>query len=293
MDDDKVWPSGSPATRLRSDDATVDAKSDVPVVPGSSDAPASKQGASSMLTQQTSGIGATPGKTGASTVLKDAGESSRAGDKAAWEDADFVVRPATETDCEELINIFMRKGHKNNEESSVEKASPAGWRNANCLRRDGFEGEPWFDCIVVEHIKNLDRPDKERAVREAYALGNDIHRREEVTDKARTQRGVIIGSALVYFSYERATGRGAVLEDVFVVPEFRGRGLAKILFRKSCELALSRACRTFRVKISSEDLLLKTYLEERRGVNVTLHERLEEYAFDKGAMEAIAGADSS
>jgi hypothetical protein len=60
-----------------------------------------------MLTQQTSGIGATPGKTGASTVLKDAGESSRAGDKAAWEDADFVVRPATETDCEELINIFM------------------------------------------------------------------------------------------------------------------------------------------------------------------------------------------
>jgi hypothetical protein len=47
------------------------------------------------------------------------------------------------------------------------------------------------------------------------------------------------------------------------------------------------------VKISSEDLLLKTYLEERRGVNVTLHERLEEYAFDKGAMEAIAGADSS
>ncbi len=54
------------------------------------------------------------------------------------------------------------------------------------------------------------------------------------------------GFALWFFNYSTFQGRaGLYLEDLFVKPEFRGRGLGKALFARLARLALEHRCGRF------------------------------------------------
>ncbi len=51
------------------------------------------------------------------------------------------------------------------------------------------------------------------------------------------------GFALFFHSYSTFLGKpGIYLEDVFVRPEFRGRGIGRAFFRRLAELAVEREC---------------------------------------------------
>lgn len=57
-------------------------------------------------------------------------------------------------------------------------------------------------------------------------------------DDART-----VGFALFFHNYSTFLGRpGIYLEDLFVLPEFRGRGIGKALLSRLAQLACERAC---------------------------------------------------
>ncbi|MBY0455950.1 MAG: GNAT family N-acetyltransferase [Gemmataceae bacterium] len=55
--------------------------------------------------------------------------------------------------------------------------------------------------------------------------------------------GVVVGFALFFHNYSTFRGRpGIYLEDLFVVPEARGKGFGKALLRALARLAVERDC---------------------------------------------------
>ena len=75
------------------------------------------------------------------------------------------------------------------------------------LERDGFGPNPFYFCLIAEHDK---RP---------------------------------AGFALYFFNYSTWLGRpGLYLEDLFVEPEFRGRGIGKALLERVAAIAVEKNC---------------------------------------------------
>ena len=75
------------------------------------------------------------------------------------------------------------------------------------LRRDGFGPEPKFRCLIAEW------------------------------------NNVPAGFALYFYNYSTWLGRpGLYLEDLFVLPEMRGKGMGKALLRKLAQIAIRENC---------------------------------------------------
>jgi len=74
------------------------------------------------------------------------------------------------------------------------------------LLADGFSLSPCYECIIAE------------------------------------DDGVPAGSALFFPVYSTWRGRGLHLEDLFVRPQFRGRGIGKALLSRVASIAIEKGC---------------------------------------------------
>ena len=75
------------------------------------------------------------------------------------------------------------------------------------LLRDGFGASPLFQCLIAE------------------------------------QDGTPAGFAFYFFNYSTWMGRpGLYLEDLFVLPEFRGSGIGKALLQRVAAIAVEKNC---------------------------------------------------
>ena len=72
------------------------------------------------------------------------------------------------------------------------------------LLRDGFGAEPRFHCLMAEF------------------------------------GGVAVGFALYFYTYSTWTGAGIHLEDLFVLPEYRGKGIGKALITRVAAVACEK-----------------------------------------------------
>ncbi|XP_069623700.1 uncharacterized protein [Ranitomeya imitator] len=84
---------------------------------------------------------------------------------------------------------------------------------AGGLRQDGFGDAPLFRCLVVEN--------------------------EDEEKRAAGPR--LVGYALSFFTYSTWEGRALYLEDLYVMPEYRGRGIGSRLFAAVAEIMQSVA----------------------------------------------------
>ncbi|XP_026017997.1 diamine acetyltransferase 2-like isoform X1 [Astatotilapia calliptera] len=82
------------------------------------------------------------------------------------------------------------------------------------LEQDGFSKNPFFHGIIAE-----------------------------VPEQHRTKEGHRkVGYTLYFYSYSSFVGRAIYMEDLYVMPEFRGKGVGKALMSKVAQLALAAGC---------------------------------------------------
>jgi len=99
--------------------------------------------------------------------------------------------------------------------------------------------------LVLEFIKKL--AEYEKCAEEVVADEATIHHSLFVEHSAEVlfaeEEGVVIGFALFFHNFFTFVGRkGLYLEDLFIVPEKRGKGYGKALLKHLAQLAVERNC---------------------------------------------------
>ncbi|PWA28837.1 hypothetical protein CCH79_00012914 [Gambusia affinis] len=96
------------------------------------------------------------------------------------------------------------------------------------LEQDGFSKNPFFHGIVAESS----------LITVCWTRMSDC----TVRRGGMLLRHTKIGYALYFYSYSSWAGRAIYMEDLYVMPEFRGKGIGKALMSKVAQLGLAAGC---------------------------------------------------
>jgi GNAT superfamily N-acetyltransferase len=126
--------------------------------------------------------------------------------------------------------------------AAYEREPDAVTANEADLRRDGFGPNPFYFCLIAEN------------------------------------NGAPAGFAFYFFNYSTWLGRpGLYLEDIFVLPEFRGLGIGKKLLQQVAAIAVEKDCRRLQWEVLDWNTpaiefyraVGAEFLDEWRNVRVT------------------------
>ncbi|XP_042256814.1 thialysine N-epsilon-acetyltransferase-like [Thunnus maccoyii] len=120
---------------------------------------------------------------------------------------DYIIRAANVEDCKDLTRMIM-------ELAEHEKVTDHVKITQKDLEQDGFSKNPFFHGIIAE-----------------------------VPEQHRSKEGhTKIGYALYFYSYSTWKGRAVYMVDLYVMPEFRGKGIGKALMSEVAQLGLAAGC---------------------------------------------------
>ncbi|KAG7484912.1 hypothetical protein MATL_G00055010 [Megalops atlanticus] len=114
---------------------------------------------------------------------------------------EFTIRAATPEDCKDISRMIM-------ELAIYEKMPDQVKISHKELEQDGFSENPFFHCLIAEVPEQ--------------------HKNKEGHTK--------VGYALYFYTYSTWKGRTVYLEDLYVMPEFRGKGIGKALISKVAQV---------------------------------------------------------
>lgn len=119
----------------------------------------------------------------------------------------YKIRAAGKEDCKDIARMIM-------ELAVFEKMPDQVQISHQELERDGFCQNPFFECLVAE-----------------------------VSEEHKSKDGhTVVGYGLYFYTYSTWMGRSVYLEDLYVMPEFRGKGIGKALMCKVAKVAAEKQC---------------------------------------------------
>lgn len=107
------------------------------------------------------------------------------------------------------------------------------------LRRDGFGDEKFYHCFVAE------------------------------TD----QDSMIVAYALYYYAYSTWKGRVLYMEDLYVKPEFRGKGIGTQLWKAVTETGIEKKCIRLQWVVLNWNTPSIEYYKRKGAVDMTATEK--------------------
>ncbi|XP_072301670.1 diamine acetyltransferase 2b isoform X2 [Eucyclogobius newberryi] len=118
----------------------------------------------------------------------------------------YKIRAARKEDCKDIARMIM-------ELAVFEKMPDQVNISVEELERDGFCPNPFFECLIAE-----------------------------MSDEHNSKCLTVVGYALYFFTYSTWKGPTVFLEDLYVMPEFRGNGVGKGLMSKVAKVAKEKRC---------------------------------------------------
>ena len=100
-------------------------------------------------------------------------------------------------------------------------------------------------ALILEFIKNL--ADYEKMLNQVTATEEILKEWLFIKQKAEVLFAVAdgkeVGFALFFYNFSTFLGKaGLYIEDLFVRPEYRGRGIGKAIFKQLAQTAVERGC---------------------------------------------------
>ena len=105
--------------------------------------------------------------------------------------------------------------------------------------------KPEEACLVLEFIKKLAVYEKcaDKVVADEATIYHSLFVEHAAEVVFAEEDGAVIGFALFFHNFSTFVGRkGLYLEDLFILPEKRGRGYGKALLKYLAKIAVERNC---------------------------------------------------
>ncbi|XP_064207656.1 thialysine N-epsilon-acetyltransferase-like [Anguilla rostrata] len=120
---------------------------------------------------------------------------------------DFTVRAAKPEDCKDVHRMIK-------ELAAYDKMPDHVQTSHEDLEKYGFSANPAFQCFVAE-----------------------------VPEEHKSKEGhTTVGYIVYFYTFSTWKGRSMYLEDIYVMPEFRGKGIGKALLSKVAAVARENQC---------------------------------------------------
>ncbi|XP_004605254.2 thialysine N-epsilon-acetyltransferase isoform X1 [Sorex araneus] len=167
--------------------------------------------------------------------------------------ASVRIREATERDCGDILRLIR-------ELAEYEKLSDQVKISEEALRADGFGENPFYHCLIAEFLP---------------APGD-------------TQGPCVVGFGLYYFIYSTWKGRNIYLEDIYVMPEYRGQGIGSKIIKKVAKVALDKGCSQFRLAVLDWNKRAMDLYKTLGARDLTEAEGWHSFRFEGEALKALA-----
>jgi GNAT superfamily N-acetyltransferase len=96
---------------------------------------------------------------------------------------------------------------------------------------------------LAEYEKLLDSFEATEEQYRSYGWGKDSIFKILLAEVDNKVESKVVGMALYYYTFSTFTGRPTLwLEDIFVLEEFRGRGIGKAMLKQLAIVALKKGC---------------------------------------------------
>ncbi|KAM6969858.1 thialysine N-epsilon-acetyltransferase-like [Aplochiton taeniatus] len=164
----------------------------------------------------------------------------------------FKVRIAEREDCKDISRLMM--------ELAVFEKMPEQVKITHTeLERDGFSPNPFYECLVAE-----------------------------LPEENKTKEGhTIVGYALYFYTYTWQ-GRSVYMEDLYVMPEFRGKGLGKELMSKVAQVGKEKQCVRLQLSVLDWNTPSLDFYVAKGAKDHTASEGLHLIRFDGQAFDNLA-----
>lgn len=163
------------------------------------------------------------------------------------------IREARESDCGDIMRMIR-------ELAEFEKLTHQVKISEEALRADGFGENPFFHCLVAEIIPAPGEP----------------------------QGSLVVGYGLYCFIYNTWTGRNIYLEDIYVMPQYRGQGIGTKIIQKVAEVALNKGCSQLRLAVLNWNKKAVNFYKSLGAKDLTELEGWLSFRFEGEAMRELA-----
>ncbi|XP_024064516.2 diamine acetyltransferase 2-like [Terrapene carolina triunguis] len=178
----------------------------------------------------------------------------------------YVVRPWALRDLKDVMQL-IREGATFHKALDQVKTTP------EVLREDGFGMDPKFGCLVAE-VPPDQRSKDDVPLSLPSALVSPGH--------------TVVGYQFHYFSYCTWKGRIVFGEDLYVMPEFRGKGIGTSLLSQVAKLALAHGCTQFRFVSANWNQPATALYEKLGAVDVTARDNWVVWHIEGRAVRELA-----
>jgi len=163
----------------------------------------------------------------------------------------FKVRLAVADDCDDIVHLIKELAEYGKMQDQVHMT-------AEQLRLDGFGKNIYFRCLVAESVHS-----------------------------EPSNRSPLVGYALFFDRYSSWEGRCIFLEDLYVSPACRQRGIGWTLFKGVVKIAHDEGYHRVEFNVLAWNAPALAFYKKSNAINLTETEQLHSFRLDAAAIKCL------